>query len=131
MPILEAKALRKIFRLGEHSVNALAGVDFLVEKGEFVALMGRSGSGKSTLLALMAGLDRPSEGQVILDGREIQDLSEDDLALLRPCHREQRAGENSDDDQAEECQDISFSDDARTRGAPCSAFFRRGFALAI
>ena len=51
--------------------------------GEFLAVLGPSGSGKSTLLALMAGLDRPSEGEVILDGRPIQDLSEDELALLR------------------------------------------------
>ena len=51
--------------------------------GQFVAIMGPSGSGKSTLLGLLAGLDTPSAGQVILDGQEIQDLSEDDLAVLR------------------------------------------------
>jgi len=58
-------------------------VNLRVQAGEFVAILGPSGSGKSTLLALMAGLDRPSEGQVLLDGREIQALSEDELARLR------------------------------------------------
>ena len=58
-------------------------IDLSIPAGEFVAILGPSGSGKSTLLALMAGLDRPSEGEVMLDGRPIQDLSEDDLALLR------------------------------------------------
>ena len=71
MPILEAKALRKIFQLGEHTVHALDGVDFAIEKGEFVALMGRSGSGKSTLLHLIGGLDRPTDGEVTLAGMHL------------------------------------------------------------
>jgi putative ABC transport system ATP-binding protein len=58
-------------------------IDLTVAPGEFVAVLGPSGSGKSTLLALMAGLDRPSAGEVRIDGRPIQDLSEDDLAILR------------------------------------------------
>ncbi len=58
-------------------------IDLAVAPGEFVAILGPSGSGKSTLLALMAGLDHPSDGEVLLDGRPIQDLSEDDLALVR------------------------------------------------
>ena len=65
------------------SLTIVDRIDCSIGPGEFLAVLGPSGSGKSTLLALMAGLDRPSEGQVILDGREIQDLSEDDLALLR------------------------------------------------
>ncbi len=83
MPILEAKALRKIFQLGEHSVHALAGVDFAIERGEFVALMGRSGSGKSTLLHLIGGLDRPSEGEVTLAGRQLSLLDDDKVTLVR------------------------------------------------
>ncbi|MBV6450990.1 MAG: putative ABC transporter ATP-binding protein [Anaerolineales bacterium] len=83
MPILEAKSLQKIFRLGEHSVHALAGVDFAVEKGEFVALMGRSGSGKSTLLHLIGGLDRPSEGEVTLAGMQLSLLDDDKVTLVR------------------------------------------------
>ncbi len=58
-------------------------IDLAVEPGEFVAILGPSGSGKSTLLGLMAGLDRPTEGKVLVDGEPIQDLSEDALALLR------------------------------------------------
>jgi putative ABC transport system ATP-binding protein len=83
MPILEATSLRKIFHLGEHAVHALAGVDFAVEKGEFVALMGRSGSGKSTLLHLIGGLDRPSEGEVTLAGMQLSLLDDDKVTLVR------------------------------------------------
>jgi len=83
MPILEAKALRKIFHLGEHTVHALAGVDFIVEKGEFVALMGRSGSGKSTLLHLIGGLDRPTDGEVTLAGMQLSLLNDDKVTLVR------------------------------------------------
>ncbi|HMS00045.1 MAG TPA: ABC transporter ATP-binding protein [Anaerolineales bacterium] len=83
MPILEAKALRKIFKLGEHTVHALAGVDFAIEKGEFVALMGRSGSGKSTLLHLIGGLDRPTDGEVTLAGMQLSLLDDDKVTLVR------------------------------------------------
>ena len=83
MPILEAKALRKIFQLGEHTVHALAGVDFAIEKGEFVALMGSSGSGKSTLLHLIGGLDRPTDGEVTLAGMQLSLLDDDKVTLVR------------------------------------------------
>ncbi len=83
MPILEAKALRKIFHLGEHTVHALDGVDFAIEKGEFVALMGRSGSGKSTLLHLIGGLDRPTDGEVTLAGMQLSLLDDDKVTLVR------------------------------------------------
>lgn len=83
MPILEAKALRKIFQLGEHTVHALDGVDFAIEKGEFVALMGRSGSGKSTLLHLIGGLDRPTDGEVTLAGMQLSLLDDDKVTLVR------------------------------------------------
>ena len=66
MAVLESRELKKRYELGEHIVNALVNVDFSVEKGEFIAIMGPSGSGKSTLLHLLGGLDKPSEGEVIL-----------------------------------------------------------------
>ena len=81
--ILEVRGLLKSIDSGTHRVDILRGISFAVERGQFVAIMGPSGSGKSTLLGLLAGLDTPSEGQVILDGQEIQDLAEDDMAVLR------------------------------------------------
>jgi putative ABC transport system ATP-binding protein len=83
MAILEAQALRKQYRLGEHTVDALAGVDFLVEKGEFVAIMGPSGSGKSTLLHLLGGLDKPSDGEVTLAGQQLSILNDTQATLVR------------------------------------------------
>ncbi len=73
----------KSIHSGAHRVDILRGISFAVERGQFVAIMGPSGSGKSTLLGLLAGLDAPSAGKVILDGQEIQDLAEDDMAVLR------------------------------------------------
>jgi putative ABC transport system ATP-binding protein len=83
MAILEAQNLRKHYVLGEHTVNALAGVDFAVEKGEFVAIMGPSGSGKSTLLHLLGGLDKPSDGEVTLAGRQLSVLNDNEATLVR------------------------------------------------
>jgi putative ABC transport system ATP-binding protein len=83
MPILEAKSLKKQYTLGEHTVNALAGVNFIVEKGEFVALMGPSGSGKSTLLHLIGGLDKPSDGEVTLAGQRFSILDDNQVTLVR------------------------------------------------
>ena len=83
MAILEAKALRKRYVLGEHPVDALAGVDFVVDKGAFVAIMGPSGSGKSTLLHLLGGLDRPSDGEVTLAGRPLSVLNDTQATLVR------------------------------------------------
>ena len=83
MPILEAKALEKQYQLGEHKVNALNCVDFIVEKGEFVAIMGPSGSGKSTLLHLLGGLDRPSDGEVTLAGQRLSILNDNQATLVR------------------------------------------------
>jgi putative ABC transport system ATP-binding protein len=68
---------------GGRMLKILDGIDLVVQRGEFVAVLGPSGSGKSTLLALMAGLDRPSSGAVLLDGERIDHLSEDRLAVLR------------------------------------------------
>ena len=71
MGILKACGLRKIYGSGETAVHALDGVNLTVEKGEFVAIVGTSGSGKSTLLHMLGGLDRPTEGKVFVDGKDI------------------------------------------------------------
>src|SRR5688500_7164957 len=82
-PILEARDLTKSYPLGETTVDALRGVSLAVDEGEFVALMGPSGSGKSTLLQLLGGLDRPTSGEVILQGETISRLSDDAATKLR------------------------------------------------
>lgn len=83
MPVLKADSLQKNYTLGEHTVQALAGVDFSVEKGEFVAIMGPSGSGKSTLLHLLGGLDNPTSGEVTLAENQLSQLSEYQVTLAR------------------------------------------------
>ncbi|MBP5624899.1 MAG: ABC transporter ATP-binding protein [Lachnospiraceae bacterium] len=83
MNILEAKQLIKIYGSGENSVHALDGVDLSVDKGEFVAIVGTSGSGKSTLLHMLGGLDRPTSGEVIVDGIPIFGLKDDELTIFR------------------------------------------------
>jgi putative ABC transport system ATP-binding protein len=83
LAILQATQLWKRYKLGEHPVNALAGVDFAVERGDFVAIMGPSGSGKSTLLHLLGGLDRPSDGEITLDGLRLSILDDDRATLAR------------------------------------------------
>lgn len=85
MSILEVKNLKKIYtnRMGGSKVQALKNVNFSVEKGEYVAIMGESGSGKSTLLNLLAALDSPTSGDVIIDGKVSSSLSAKSLALYR------------------------------------------------
>ena len=82
-PAVRLHRLTRRLPSGDRVLTIVDGVDLTITGGEFVAVLGPSGSGKSTLLALMAGLDRPSEGTVEIEGEEIQDLSEDRLALLR------------------------------------------------
>ncbi len=75
-PLLEATAVRKIYRTGAESVDALKGVDFVVPSGEFVAVMGASGSGKTTLLNCLSGLDDIDEGSVVIAGEDIHKMSD-------------------------------------------------------
>lgn len=83
MNILETKELRKIYGAGDTAVHALDGVQFEVKKGEFVAIVGTSGSGKSTLLHMLGGLDRPTAGHVMVDGKDIFSLKEEELTIFR------------------------------------------------
>src|SRR5216684_9210584 len=82
-PAVVVRDVSKRIDTGTHTVEILKGIDFTVERGQFVAIMGASGSGKSTLLGLLAGLDSPTSGQILLDGADITGLEEDELALLR------------------------------------------------
>ena len=85
MSILEVKNVKKVYttRFGNNKVEALRNVNFQVEKGEYVAIMGESGSGKTTLLNILAALDRPTGGSVFLDGRNLSDIRESDMAAFR------------------------------------------------
>ncbi len=83
MSILEAQAVTKHYRMGNVLVEALRGVDLTIEKGEFVAIMGPSGSGKSTLLHLLGGLDKPTGGEILLGGKPLSKLSDDQITLVR------------------------------------------------
>ena len=83
MSILQTKDLRKHYGAGDTLVKALDGVDLSVEAGEFVAIVGTSGSGKSTLLHMLGGLDRPTSGSVIVDGRDIFSLKDEELTIFR------------------------------------------------
>lgn len=83
MAILEAKGLKKIYGKGDTEVRALDGIDIKVKKGEFAAIVGTSGSGKSTLLHMLGGLDRPSEGSVMVDGVDLSGLNDEELTVFR------------------------------------------------
>lgn len=83
MEILKVENLNKTYGKGENIVEALKDINFSVNKGEFVAIVGASGSGKSTLLHLLGGLDRPTGGKVIIDGESIYDYKEEKLAIFR------------------------------------------------
>lgn len=81
--LIEARGLKKIYKMGKTEINALNGVDLAVLPGEFVAIMGISGSGKSTLLYILGGLDRPSEGYIKIDGIDLSTLKDSQLADIR------------------------------------------------
>ena len=83
MTLIEVKNLNKIYGSGEAEVKALKNINLNIEEGEFVAIVGQSGSGKSTLLHLIGGVDIPSSGEVIIDGKNIYKLKEKELSILR------------------------------------------------
>ncbi|WP_298847460.1 ABC transporter ATP-binding protein [Clostridium sp.] len=83
MEILKVENLNKTYGKGENKVEALKNINLIINKGEFVAIVGASGSGKSTLLHLLGGLDRPTSGNVVIDGESIYDYKEEKLAVFR------------------------------------------------
>lgn len=85
MSILEVRGLKKIYstRFGGNKVEALRNVNFTIEEGEYVAVMGESGSGKTTLLNILAALDKPTNGNVVLDGKDLSKIKEKDVAAFR------------------------------------------------
>jgi len=85
-PVITVKNLHKIYEIGENKVHALGGVDFTINRGEFCMIVGTSGSGKSTLLNMLAGLEKPTEGQIVIAGQHIEKLNEGKLVLFRQKH---------------------------------------------
>lgn len=83
MEILRVENVCKTYDTGDTAVNALTDISFSVQKGEFVAIIGASGSGKSTLLHILGGIDRPSSGEVFVDGQSVYERTEDQLAVFR------------------------------------------------
>ena len=83
MSILKTVELKKYYGSSENEVHALNGVNFSVEEGEFVSIVGTSGSGKSTLLHMLGGLDRPTSGKVFVDGKDIFSLKDEELTIFR------------------------------------------------
>lgn len=83
MNILSVRNLKKYYNTGKNTVKALDGIDLDICKGEFLAVVGTSGSGKSTLLHMLGGLDNPTSGEIIIDGRNISGLSRDELTVYR------------------------------------------------
>jgi len=81
--VIEARDLRKVYKMGEVEVEALRGVSFHIKRGEIIAIMGPSGSGKSTLMNTLGCLDRPTSGEYVLDGEPVASLNDDQLASIR------------------------------------------------
>lgn len=86
MGFIEIKGVRKVYRMGDEKVIALDNVSFTIEQGEFCCLLGTSGSGKSTLLNLMAGLEKPTKGEIKIKDRHVEKMSEKQLAVFRRNH---------------------------------------------
>jgi putative ABC transport system ATP-binding protein len=82
-PIIDIKGITRDFQLGNETVNVLKGIDLLINKGEYVALMGPSGSGKSTLMNILGCLDTPTSGSYILNGKQVSEMHDDELAEIR------------------------------------------------
>ncbi len=83
MPLIETRDLWKTYVMGDEEIHALRGVSIIIERGEYVAIMGPSGSGKSTLMNLIGCLDTPSKGSYLLNSKEVADMNDDDLAQIR------------------------------------------------
>jgi putative ABC transport system ATP-binding protein len=83
MAVIQSQSITKVYGLGDSAVHALRGVDLSIDAGKFVAIMGASGSGKSTLMHVLAGLDRPTAGTVVIDGADISAMKDKALTLLR------------------------------------------------
>lgn len=85
-PVIEVKNLYKVYKVGTVRVHALDGVDFTIRRGEFCAIVGPSGSGKSTLLNMLAGLEKPTKGEIVIAGRHIETMTENQLVGFRRQH---------------------------------------------
>ena len=85
-PVIQVKDLYKFYSIGNNKVKALNGVDFTINKGEFCSIVGTSGSGKSTLLNMLAGLEKPSKGQIVIGGEHIEKMNENQLVKFRREH---------------------------------------------
>ncbi|HHU53687.1 MAG TPA: ABC transporter ATP-binding protein [Clostridiaceae bacterium] len=83
MELLEVRNLSKIYKQGENEIRALDNVSFQVKRGEFIAIVGASGSGKSTLLHLIGGVDKPTSGQIFLNGQDVYSQNDEQLAIFR------------------------------------------------
>ena len=82
-PLVEAHGLTKLYRMGDETVHALDGVDFIIERGDFCAIIGPSGSGKSTMMNIIGGLDTPTAGKLVIDGADLGEMGDEELAQFR------------------------------------------------
>lgn len=85
-PVIQVKNLYKIYRVGENRVRALNGVDLTIYKGEFCSIVGTSGSGKSTMLNMLAGLEKPTKGEIVIGGQHLENMNENQLVRFRREH---------------------------------------------